>query len=215
MSQYVPIELPQVPSSAAGSPRTKFPRLIVRLQIVTLAWTLIECGVSLTSAKTAHSPALLAFGSDSLVELFSAAVVLLPFLPSSRVTKRKAARMAAILLFVLAAVVALTAISALISGLRPLPSPSGIAITVAALLAMPVLASKKKAAALATNNQALAADAVQSATCAYLAAVTLLGLGVNALFHFAWVDSAASLIAIPILVIEGRRAWHGESCGCC
>ena len=47
------------------------------LQSVTLAWMLVECGVSAYAAITAHSPAMFAFGSDSLVELLSAAVVLL------------------------------------------------------------------------------------------------------------------------------------------
>jgi hypothetical protein len=50
---------------------------VVWLQGVTLLWMLIECGVALFAASRAHSPALLAFGSDSLVELLSAAVVLL------------------------------------------------------------------------------------------------------------------------------------------
>jgi len=56
---------------------------------------------------------------------------------------------------------------------------------------------------------------VQSATFAYLAAVTLAGLAINAIWHIHWVDSAAALLALPILVIEGRRALRSESCGCC
>ena len=47
------------------------------LQGITLAWMLIECGVSVYGAISAHSPALLAFGADSFVELLSATVVLL------------------------------------------------------------------------------------------------------------------------------------------
>lgn len=73
----------------------------------------------------------------------------------------------------------------------------------------------KRKIARETDNRALAADAVQSATCAYLAAITLAGLGVNALFHIRWVDSAAALVAIPMLVVEGRKALRGEACGCC
>ena len=69
-------------------------------------------------------------------------------------------------------------------------------------------------AARATGNRALAADAVQSATCAYLAAITLAGLGVNAIFHIRWVDSVAALVAVPLLIIEGRKAMHGKNCGC-
>ena len=62
---------------------------------------------------------------------------------------------------------------------------------------------------------ALAADAVQSATCAYLALITLVGLGLNAAFHWPWFDSLAALLAIPILVQEGRSAWKGHTCSCC
>ena len=48
----------------------------VRLQLITIAWMLAELGVSAYSAYTAHSAAILAFGSDSLVETLSAATVL-------------------------------------------------------------------------------------------------------------------------------------------
>ena len=91
----------------------------------------------------------------------------------------------------------------------------GIAITILALVAMPLLARMKRRQALRMNNRALAADATQSATCAYLAGVTLVGLVSYAMWQVRWVDSAAALFAIPILIVEGRRAWRGESCGCC
>ncbi|WP_406707433.1 hypothetical protein [Tunturiibacter gelidoferens] len=98
---------------------------------------------------------------------------------------------------------------------KPETSCSGIAITFAALIVMPILAWAKRRTAQRTNNRALAADAVQSATCAYLALITLAGLAINAVWHISWVDSAAALLALPILIVEGRRALHGESCGCC
>ncbi len=88
-------------------------------------------------------------------------------------------------------------------------------ITVAALLAMPVLAWLKRREARRIDNVALAADAVQSATCAYLAVITLVGLVLNAIFRIAWFDSAAALAALPLLLKEGRAAWRAESCGCC
>ena len=59
-----------------------------------------------------------------------------------------------------------------------------MAITVAALFAMPLLAWLKRREARRTHHPALAADAVQSATCAYLAVITLAGLAINAVFHF-------------------------------
>jgi Co/Zn/Cd efflux system component len=49
---------------------------IIWIQTLTLAWTSVEATVSLEAAWMAHSPALLAFGGDSAIELLSAAVVL-------------------------------------------------------------------------------------------------------------------------------------------
>jgi divalent metal cation (Fe/Co/Zn/Cd) transporter len=80
---------------------------------------------------------------------------------------------------------------------------------------MPVLATLKRREARSSQNAALAADAVQSATCAYIALITLAGLALNAAFHIPWFDSIAALLAIPILIKEGKSAWKGQGCGCC
>lgn len=203
------------PSKSADAGASKARGSVLWIQGVTLAWMLVEVGVSAYAAVTAHSPAMLAFGSDSLVELLSATVVLLQWVPSMSISERRASRTAGALLFVLAIVVAGIAIAALVLGLRPETSYAGIAITVAALIVMPVLAFLKRREARRSKNAALAADAVQSATCAYLALIALTGLAINAAFHIGWFDSVAALVAVPILVKEGRSAWHGHGCGCC
>lgn len=176
---------------------------------------LVECGVSLYSAASAHSIAILAFGADSLVELLSATVVLLRFLPAPIVTERKATRIAGALLFALAAVILAAGLASILLGIRPEPSFAGIAITLAALVFMPVLAWLKRRESHRTGSRALAADAVQSATCAWLAVTALAGLAGNSLFHLWWLDSLAALAAIPLLLREGRSAWRGHTCACC
>jgi len=187
----------------------------VWLQGITLAWMVMECSVSLWSASRARSPALLAFGADSFVELLSAGVVLLQFTPRLRLGEARAARMASVLLYVLAVVVTAIAVTTLVTGARPEASVPGILITALALVVMPVLAWQKRRLARKRGDTAMAADAVQAATCAYLAAITLAGLAVNAVWHLAWMDSAAALVAVPVIVVEARRAMRGESCGCC
>jgi divalent metal cation (Fe/Co/Zn/Cd) transporter len=210
------VQIGSQPAKAASScAPVRRSNTVLWLQLVTLAWMLIECGASLYAARAAHSPALLAFGSDSLVELLSATLVLLQFGSPALLSQRTAGRIAGALLFVLAIIVASTALLALAFHLRPDTSGLGIIVTVGALVAMPVLAKLKRSEARRTNNVALAADAVQSATCAYLALITLTGLAANAAFHIPWVDSVAALIAIPILLYEGRSAWRGHACGCC
>jgi divalent metal cation (Fe/Co/Zn/Cd) transporter len=213
MPEVVQIGFQPSKSAIAGSAKPR--ATVLWIQGVTLAWMLVEFGVSAYAAATAHSPAMLAFGSDSLVELLSATVVLLQWIPSMSISERRASRTAGALLFVLAFVVAGIAVASLALRLRPATSYSGMAITIAALIAMPVLAFLKRREARRSKNAALAADAVQSATCAYLALIALTGLAINATFHIAWFDSVAALVAVPILVKEGRSAWQGHACGCC
>jgi divalent metal cation (Fe/Co/Zn/Cd) transporter len=190
-------------------------RTIKHLQVITICWMLVECSVALTASWRAHSPALLAFGSDSSVELLSAIVVLLQFTSVLKVSTERAARLAGVLLYLLAGMVAMISVSAIVLRIEPDTSKLGIGVTIVALTIMPVLSRAKRKKANLTGNRALAADAVQSATCAYLAGSTLLGLLLNATLHIHWVDPLAALIAIPIIVIEARRALRGEVCGCC
>ncbi|HLN00708.1 MAG TPA: cation transporter [Bryobacteraceae bacterium] len=215
MAEHVQIEVQLSKSSIVTCAPKRYSATVFWLQGITLLWMLAECGLSLYAAAAAHSPAMLAFGSDSLVELLSAGVVLLQFLPQVAISERIAARAAGALLFALALIVCVTAIGSLALRLRPETSRLGIGITGAALIAMPILASLKRREARRSNNAALAADAVQSATCAYLAVIALTGLAINALFHFGWFDSLAALVAVPLLLKEGRAVWHGRVCGCC
>lgn len=214
MSELIQIDSLSRSDKAACAP-VRRSSTVFWLQGVTLAWMLVECGISLYAAAAAHSPAMAAFGSDSLVELLSAGVVLLQFVPQVALSERRAARAAGALLFALALMVGVLAVGSLVVGMRPETSRVGIGITLAALIVMPILAALKRREAHRSNNAALAADAVQSATCAYLAGIVLVGLGVNAMFHVAWFDSAAALVAIPLLLKEGRAAWNGKACGCC
>lgn len=193
-----------------------FTRMAVkRLQVLSTIWMTIECGVALYGAWQAHSVVLMAFGADSLVELLSAILVLLAFSPRIRISRTRSAQLAGILLYVLAGVVVITAILAWRIRIRPESSPAGMAITIAALVGMPVLAWQKRRLSRETGSQVLAADSVQSATCAWMAAAALAGLIADATLHVRWVDSVAALAVLPLLLLEARNAMRGESCGCC
>jgi divalent metal cation (Fe/Co/Zn/Cd) transporter len=207
------VEAPHV--HTAAHTRLHLSRTTLWLALITLAWKLVECAVSAYAAWTAHSPALLAFGSDTVVELISAVVVLSQFQHVIHIHERRAARASGILLIVLAFIVTAAAIGSLALHIHPDESRSGLAITVASLIAMPVLARLKRREAHRIHNAALAADAVQSFTCAYLALLTIIGLGMNLFFGIGWVDSLAALLAVPILLKEARTAWHGHFCEHC
>jgi len=188
---------------------------ILSLQTITLVWMAVECAVALFAAWRARSVLLLAFGSDSFVELLSASVVLIQFTPWLHISPSRAARLCGLLLYGLAGVVSVIAIIGLLHHAESDSSFLGMAVTAGALLIMPLLAKMKREVATQTGNKALRADAVQSATCAYLAGLTLAGLLIRYIFGIHWIDPLAALLAVPILIVEGKRARNGQTCACC
>jgi divalent metal cation (Fe/Co/Zn/Cd) transporter len=175
------------------------------------------CRVPLRSLAGARSPALLAFGGDSAIELFSAVVVLWRFRASAAHgdAERRAARVVGALLFALAAYVAVTSVTSLLGYSQPKPTLLGVAILVAAAIVMPWLSKEKRRLSGATGSAVLRADAAQSALCAYLSLLALAGLVVNAIWHLKWADPIAALAVLPLIVWEGREAMRGNACGCC
>ncbi len=119
MSEFVQIEVQLSRSSTVTCAPTGPSAAVFWLQGITLTWMLVECGLSLYAAAAARSPAMLAFGSDSFVELLSAGVVLLQFLPQVSICQRNAARTAGALLFALALIVCVMAIGSLALRLDP------------------------------------------------------------------------------------------------
>jgi divalent metal cation (Fe/Co/Zn/Cd) transporter len=184
---------------------------VLRLQIVTLVWMAVEAVIALAAAWHARSPALLGFGGDSAVELLSAAVVYWRFLPSEGGEQRegKAAKIAGSLLFLLAAVVAASAVMALAGHLQVRPSRLGIALLMVAAVFMPWLAAKKLRLAALTGSAALKADAAESKVCGYLAVIALAGLVVNAVWNLPWADPVAGLALLPLILREGWEAVEG------
>jgi divalent metal cation (Fe/Co/Zn/Cd) transporter len=204
------ISVPQIASPDAI-------RRIQRVQTITIVWMSVEASVSLFVAWRATSPALLAFGGDSAIELLSAVVVLWRFRVSDahEDAERRAASTAGVLLFVLAGCVLATSVMALLGYSEPKPTFLGIAILVAAAVVMPWLAKEKRRLSGATGSAALRADAAQSALCAYLSLIALAGLAINSIWHLKWADPIAALAILPLIVWEGREAMRGKACGCC
>jgi divalent metal cation (Fe/Co/Zn/Cd) transporter len=190
---------------------------IRRIQVLTIAWMSVEAVVSLSAAWMAHSPALLAFGGDSAVELLSAAVVYWGFRSkrSDERTEKLAARITGSLLFALAAYVALVAALALLGHREVRPSYLGIVVLLVAAIAMPVLARQKRQLSALTASAALRADAAESAICGYLSLIALAGLVANAFWGVTWADPIAALCLIPLVAWEGWQALKGRPCDCC
>ena len=192
-------------------------RRVRRVQLITLVWMGVEAGAALVAAWLAHSPALVAFGADSAVELLSAAVVLWGFRANARRehAELRATRIAGLLLYAVAAGVVAASLTTFLGYSAPRPSLVGIAILIAGAAFMPLLAREKRRLTAVTASAALRADAVGSAVCGYLSLIALVGLVVNAVWHVGWADSVAALMIVPLVLWEGRETMRRIPRGYC
>ena len=187
------------------------------IQTITVAWMSVEAVISLSAAWTAHSPALLAFGGDSAIELLSAVVVYWRFQSkwSNERTEKLAARITGSLLFALAAYVVLVAALALLGHGEVRPSFLGIVVLIVAAVVMPLLAQQKRRLSALTASAALRGDAAESALCGYLSMIALAGLVANAIWGITWADPLAALCLVPLIAREGWQTLKGKPCDCC
>ena len=188
-----------------------------RLEYLTLGWNLVEAVVAIGSGLMAGSAALVGFGIDSLIESTSGAALLWRFFGEDGGDEReaRALRLVGVSFLLLAAWVGWEGLSALLAREEPEESLVGIALAGLSLLVMPILARAKRKVASGLGSKALEADSRQTDLCAYLSALLLVGLGLNALFGWWWADPAAALAMVPIIVGEGVRALKGEECSDC
>ena len=203
-------------SDANPSPSPEVLRRVRSLQVLTIAWMSAEAIIALLAAWAARSPALLGFGGDSAIELFSAIVVLWRFRSKSDSARAEkiAARIAGALLFVLAAFVVITAGLALLGRREPQSSFVGIILLIVAALGMPWLAKQKRKLATQIASPSLKADAAQSALCGGMSWIALAGLLTNATLGKSWADPVAALALVPLIVKEGWEAIRAPRLGC-
>jgi divalent metal cation (Fe/Co/Zn/Cd) transporter len=182
------------------------------------AWHLIEFAIALGAGIAAGSVALIGFGADSLIEVFSGLVITWLFTAgrgASEDAERLARRLVAISYFVLTAYILVESLRDIIGGHHPQTSWVGIALAAVTAVTMPMLARAKRGVGAKLGSAATTAEAEQNQICAYLSIALLAGLLANALFGWWWADPAAALVIAAVAVNEGREAWRGEERSCC
>jgi divalent metal cation (Fe/Co/Zn/Cd) transporter len=193
-----------------NSTRTKEIGMGVRIEVVTILWMVIEMAVSIGAGIAARSVLLTAFGVDSLIELVSGSILLWRLsveqrggdLVNVKSSERRSAWVVAASLALLCAYVLISSVYMLLTHSQPESSVIGIGISAAALLIMPWLAVSKRRIAKRIDSAALAGDAANSLTCAYMAGTVLAGLIFNKLFGLWWVEYIAALVFLVWLVRE-------------
>jgi divalent metal cation (Fe/Co/Zn/Cd) transporter len=171
-------------------------------------WNVVEAAVALWSAVSLGSAVLMAYGLDSLIELFAGAVLIWrlggAWQDDEDVVDRRALRLVGITFFLLAAIILLQS-SAMLLGWLPRPdvSVSGIVLVLVSAVLMTVLYWGKMRVARQLQSRALRAEAKESLMCDLQDVVILVGLGLNTLMGWWWADPLAALALIPFLLKEG------------
>jgi divalent metal cation (Fe/Co/Zn/Cd) transporter len=188
-----------------------------KLEYFTIGWNIVEAGVAIGAGWFAGSIALVGFGVDSLIESLSGSILLWrlasPVHDESR--EQTALKLVGISFLILAAYVAFEALKSLLYFEPPYTSLVGIGLSIVSLILMPILACAKRRSAANLNSRAMKADSRQTDLCAYLSAILLGGLVLNALLGWWWADPVAALIMVPIIAGEGLEGLRGEVCNDC
>jgi divalent metal cation (Fe/Co/Zn/Cd) transporter len=199
-------------------------RLALLLTYITLGWMTIEGAASLLLGWASKSLLLEAFGIDSVIELFSAGVLMWRLrveasgrADESRVeaVERRASKWVGYTLYFLVLYVVFSSVYGLFVAHRVTDtheSAWGILIGLVAKIGMPILAGYKLKVAARLNSRALRADAIEAIMCGYLSIVLIVGLAATRILGWWWLDSVAALALIPFLIKEGRAAISGSEC---
>ncbi len=204
-------------------------RQALLLTDITLVWMTFEGAVSLVLGRASHSLLLEAFGIDSIVELFSAGVLLWRLRVEASAwadeaviesAERRASRLAGYTLYILAVYVVLSSAYGLFLAHRVTDtheSAWGILIGLIAKIGMPILAGFKLKVAARLSSRALRADAMEAITCGYLSIVSMVGLAATRLLGAVRVAGSVTVgrpgLAAGLLTVVARLlAGSGRVC---
>lgn len=186
----------------------------ITLEIASLVWMVIEAAVAIGAGVAARSVLLTGFGLDSVIELFSAGLLLWRLTAAGRTEElervermeQRAARWAAVLLLLLAVYLVVSSVVGLVIRFEPESSWPGLLVAAVAVVVMPALGWRKRVVAGRLHSAALRTDAVESMACAYLALATLLGVGASVVLGWWWAEYVAALILAVLILREAREA---------
>ncbi len=187
------------------------------LQYLTIAWNSAEFVIALVAGFLAGSIALIGFGFDSAIEVTSSVAALWRLRrdrdeESRERAEQQALRLIGVCFLVLACYILYQSVQDLLDRIPPQHSLVGIVLALLSLIVMPWLAHFKRKVAMTLQSGALEAETRQTEICAYLSAILLFGLGLNAWLDWWWADPVAGLGMVPFIAWEGWEAIRGRTC---
>lgn len=182
-------------------------RRALRLQYATIAWNVGEAVLTIGLGISAGSLALIAFGSDSIIEIFASLVVVWHLRGVAHPDRtRRALRLVGVAFALLAVSLGTAAVRDLVTGRTAGESWVGIGYLAITALVMFGLAVAKRRVATESRSEPFAAEAEMTFLDGILSTATLVGLSLNALFGLWWADPAAGLLIAAIALRESAES---------
>jgi divalent metal cation (Fe/Co/Zn/Cd) transporter len=184
----------------------------VLLSVVSIGISAVVGVAAVLVGLTTQSLSLLGFGADAVIDSAASVVLVWRFRTEVRQPHRAdrieqlAERIVGGVLLVLAAYLAISAVTAIFTGSHPDPSVPRTILLVVGVTVLPPLAIAKHRVAQALKSPALRADSILTAVAAVLAGIGLLALALSALAQITWADAVGALIVAAIVAREGWSA---------
>lgn len=190
-------------------------RLGRRLQWATIAWNSGEVFVTVGLGIAARSLALVAFGLDSLIEVFASLVVIWHMNPGEKGHDARrdshAMRLVGIAFGVLAAYLLAMGMRSLLVQSDPESSPFGIAYLAVTAMVMFNLSAWKRRVGIALDSEPFRAEAAMTLLDGFLALSILTALALNMTFEWWWADPLAAMLVGLVAAREGLESWREAS----
>jgi len=177
-------------------------------------WNFLEAIIAFWTAFQTSSIALLAFGLDSLIEIFAGFVLIWRFTKEGHQGEKaeeRALKIVGITFFILAGYVLIHSLFILFGWLAsPQESLIGIVLVIASAIFMTILFFGKLHLSKKMGSRALRAEAYESLICDIQDLTLLFGLLLNMIFGFWWADPVSAMILIPFLLKEGWESFSPD-----
>ena len=182
-----------------------------QLELLTIGWNTMEVFVAIGLGVAAGSLALVAFGLDSLVEVF-ASVVVIRYIGDHHAEgrARRAMRLVAVAFAVLGTYLVAASLYDLAQGGAADSSPFGVAYLALTAGVMFGLAIAKRRLARAAHSGPLGAEADVTFLDGCLASGILVALVLNAAWGIAWADPVAALLVAVFCFREAVVNWRAS-----
>jgi divalent metal cation (Fe/Co/Zn/Cd) transporter len=190
---------------------TALQRRAKRLEHATVLWNTLEAVVTVSTGVVAHSLGLVAFGLDSLVEVFASLVVLWYLRGDERSERsRRALKLIGGAFGFIGLYLAAQAVRGFVTGIRADAAPLGTAFMAATVIVMFVLAAAKRDTGRRLDNDPLIANARLTFLDGCLACGVLLAILLDRTLGWWWCDPVAALVVAAAALNEARDKWSTE-----